>query len=120
MAQSNYILRSCKIPLGELTPQWKAEVELSIIQHANWLIDKINKGELTIGAAEDTLFNVETYKTAKELELRELVIELLEWGMELSDVKEWVPEAFDKSIETMILLCAQVILVIRDERIGSV
>ncbi len=75
--------------LGELNNLSSKYIEHSILNSAEIIINKILKKEIDVYFAEEIIFNLETLFFVDKLENKKLS-EIIEYGMELSDIQELV------------------------------
>ena len=87
----------------------KGEIERQLAEFGLGIVYSLEQGETSIEQAERDLFNLETYNAAKRNRLTRQLIEFLQWGMELDDVRELAPEGLPESYGKMKRLARRVI-----------
>lgn len=79
----------------------KRQHERHLAQMGMGILIALKESKMSVGQAEEDLFNLEVYQAAKRLRLDPVLIEFLQWGMELGDVEALAPEAMAQSFKAM-------------------
>lgn len=79
----------------------KNDTQRHLAQMGRGILIGLRESRLTVQQAEKDLFNMDVYQAARRQRLDPLLIQFLEWGMELEDVLEVAPDNVEESYGEM-------------------